>query len=194
MNQAKEEMTSGDYEGANRTFRTLLNSKNVLPNEMSYLFAETLYMIGQYQNSHNFLDKYRDLTGKAGDYYEQSVQLDDMLEIQLGKIEDCGLCDHLGYTLVRCHNCNGEGHLVSDCNYCKGHGINKCLTCLGEGVTITLTALKNKSYKTCTTCEGEGFVACPVCKGKKHLDNSCGICLGSGKESSKGICLHPNLN
>ena len=193
MNQAKKEMKAENYDAANRTFRKLLNSHKILPDELSYLFAETLYMIGQYENSHNFLDKYKKLTQKAGDYYEQSIQLDELLDDKLKEIVMCRICDKKGYTLRVCHNCNGSGHTIENCNYCKGTGISSCMVCLGEGVIITATEFDNKSYKTCLNCQAKGHVACPVCEGSRQIDNSCSVCLGTGKESTKSICLHPDL-
>ena len=63
LNYAKGLMADEDYEGANRTFRQLLKSGEVLPDDLAYLFSETLFMLGQYQNSRNFLNKYLEVTG-----------------------------------------------------------------------------------------------------------------------------------
>ena len=80
MSRAIEEMNSGQYAEANVTFRKMLASKKVLPTNMSYFFAETLYMIKQFHNSENFVNKYLKLAGKGGDYYDQAVGLQKLLE------------------------------------------------------------------------------------------------------------------
>ena len=60
MNKAKAEMKSENYKAANKTFRKALATQKILPTDLSYLFAETLYIIHQYKNSLNFVDKYID--------------------------------------------------------------------------------------------------------------------------------------
>src|SRR5688572_6075621 len=66
--QAKKQMEDGNYQRANLIFRKMLTLKTVLPTEMSYLFAETLYKVGQFENSKNFLEKYLSITDRGSDY------------------------------------------------------------------------------------------------------------------------------
>ena len=47
MELAIAQMNDGDYEAANITFRKILKLNTVLPDDLSYLFAETLYMVNQ---------------------------------------------------------------------------------------------------------------------------------------------------
>ncbi|WP_332912610.1 hypothetical protein [Algoriphagus boritolerans] len=43
-----------DYQTANSIFRNLIDSGLPLPDEMPYYFSETLFELGQYDNSSNF--------------------------------------------------------------------------------------------------------------------------------------------
>ncbi|MEP0710994.1 MAG: molecular chaperone DnaJ, partial [Algoriphagus sp.] len=70
MKGAKAAIERNDYETANSIFRNLIDSGQPLPEEMPYLFAETLFELKQYDNSANFLNKYLELTGFTGSYYE----------------------------------------------------------------------------------------------------------------------------
>jgi len=42
---------------------------------MPYFFAETLFELKQYDNSANFLNKYLELAGFAGDHYKGAQEL-----------------------------------------------------------------------------------------------------------------------
>ncbi len=190
MRKAKVEMQQQNYKKANSTFRKMLATKKVMPTDMSYLFAETLYAINQNENSKNFLTKYLKLTGEAGNYYEQALQLKTLLEKKESEIMDCDLCDTKGYELVTCPLCEGKGLLTATCYYCKGAGKTACKTCHGEGVLITKNKFGKNEYESCPTCHTTGFTTCPVCLGKKVLESQCPDCIGSGKIPSQKICKH----
>jgi len=191
---AQAAMQNGDYESANTQFRKILKLGVKLPSEMPYLFSKTLYEIGQYQNSQSFLDKYFEIMGKAGTYYENAVELEKLLELQLNKSLSCQYCDLSGYRLETCITCNGEKQLLKKCDYCEAKGKVGCTACSGDGVLIQLGAMGNRSYKTCYQCKGEGVNVCPVCEGEKELYTYCPNCLGSGNTSTEAICNHTESN
>lgn len=192
--QAQEFMKNDDYEAANIAFRKILKLGTKLPAEMPYLFAETLYQIEQYQNSKSFLDKYFEIMGKAGTYYENAVELEDKLEKKLNRAFSCSYCDYSGYRLKTCEVCNGEKQLLEECHYCAGVGKVGCEICAGEGVLVQLGPLGNKSYKTCHRCKGEGIHTCSICEGEKEFYNYCSNCLGVGKVATSVICNHKPLS
>ncbi|WP_296618959.1 CDC27 family protein [Marivirga sp.] len=191
---AQVAMQNGDYENANMQFRKILKLGVKLPSEMPYLFAKTLYEIGQYQNSQSFLEKYFEIMGKAGTYYENAEELNKLLELQLNKSLSCQYCDLSGYRLETCATCNGEKQLLKKCDYCEAKGKVGCTACSGDGVLIQLGAMGNRSYKTCHQCQGEGINECPVCEGEKELYTYCPNCLGSGRTSTEVICNHTEHN
>ena len=190
VKEAKALMDAGKYEAANQTFRNILDSKQVIPSELCYYFAETLFMIGQYKNSENFAAKYIELTGKGGDYYKEVIDLQELLANRVDDILACQLCDRNGYRYENCHVCSSTGQLTSQCYYCKGNGLITCQTCLGEGVQIGNTQFGTKTYTTCQICQGNGKHTCPVCTGTKELTNNCYHCAGTGRESSADLCNH----
>jgi hypothetical protein len=191
--RAQSEMKAGEYEKANASFRKILTLKTKLPAEMPYLFAETLYEIGQYENSHSFLEKYFEIMGQAGTYYENALKLEKLLDEKLATNINCQYCDVSGYRLKTCETCQGEKQIFGVCNYCNGKGNVGCQICSGDGVIIELGALGNKSYKTCHRCEGKGYHVCPVCEGEKEFYNYCPTCLGTGTTSTNIICNHKPL-
>lgn len=190
MNQAKAEMQADNYEAANRTFRKALATRKILPTDLSYLFAETLYVVHQYQNSLNFVDKYLSLAGQGGNYYNKAIELKQLLQEEFKRIKECEYCNLSGYRYVTCYNCNGKGTTTELCYNCKGSGKTVCPKCMGQGVYITFNSFSGKQYQECDVCMGKGYVVCNVCEGKKELTGTCSVCLGTGKIASSIICNH----
>lgn len=193
MKEAGAFMDAGNYEEANMSFRKLLALQTVVPTEMCYYFAETLFQLHQYQNSKNFINKYLKLTGTSGPFYRQVLELDKKVDEKFEEIKSCNLCNDKGYRFTTCEKCNGEGHIHQSCSYCKGKGLTACVACGGKGVKITENAFKEKEYKTCTVCESKGVVTCPVCEGSKKEDIVCNQCKGKGKLVINKICNHSPL-
>jgi len=192
--QAQNFMDAGDYEAANIAFRKVLKLGTKLPAEMPYLFAETLFYIEQYQNSKSFLDKYFEIMGKAGTYYDSALALEKKLDKKLNRAVSCNFCDYSGYRLQRCLKCNGAKQLLEECHYCAGVGKVGCAICAGDGVLVQLGALGNKSYKTCHRCKGQGIHTCTTCNGEKAFYTYCSKCLGIGKTAGSTICNHKPLS
>ena len=190
METAITQMNDGDYEAANLTFRKILKLNKVLPDDLSYLFAETLYMVNQIHNSRSFLDKYIRLAGSNGRYYTSAMDLRHFLDDEYELILVCKLCDNRGYRLIPCDICEGEGKITNTCFYCRGVGISGCETCTGEGVTTSFNALGSLQYQTCNNCEGKGQAACRQCKGDKILSDACPACHGTHKKAGSEICEH----
>lgn len=190
MKRALSFMEDKDYSNANTVFRNILATEKVLPNNLSYHFALTLYHIEQYRNSKSFLDKYLKLTGKGGDFYEEAKQLSLLLDEAFMAISECDLCDINGYKFLTCSFCKGQKSTVEKCTKCQAMGIIKCQQCKGEGVVITTNSFGENKYQTCNRCEGKAIHTCDLCNGQKYLNLVCNICLGTGQESSTIICTH----
>lgn len=97
MKGVKAAMERKEYEKANSIFRDLIDSRLPLPEEMPYFFAKTLFGLKQYDHSANFLNKYLELAGFAGDHYKGAQELQKKLNIPRSKINDSQLCDRRGY-------------------------------------------------------------------------------------------------
>lgn len=190
LNKAKAEMKAEKYAEANKTFRKALATRKILPTDLSYLFAETLYIIHQYQNSLNFVDKYIDLAGQGGNYYDKAIELKQLLNNEFDKIKECNYCNLSGYRYIKCNNCLGIGETTETCYNCKGSGATICPKCMGEGVYITFNSFSGKQYHACDICDGKGYSSCHVCEGVKTLSGSCSVCLGTKQKVSATLCDH----
>ena len=188
--KARQQMAADDYEGANVTFRQALATKKVLPTSMSYFFAKTLFVIHQNQNAKNFVEKYIELAGQGGDYYEDAVRLLELINAEFKAIEECKFCNLSGYRYTTCENCGGAGETIEDCYKCHGNSPIMCPKCIGRGVVITVTSFGEKIYTSCDRCQSKGYIDCPICNGEKEISGRCSVCLGTGKKVSKEICTH----
>jgi len=190
MKGAKAALERNDYETANSIFRNLIDSGQPLPEEMPYLFAETLFELKQYDNSANFLNKYLELTGFTGENYKGAQELQKRLEIPLTVIQQCQLCDRRGYRYKTCFTCEGKRQIEQDCHYCKAKGVVGCSRCSGSGMITRMNIFKIVEYFECERCSGKGRLTCPVCEGTLKEVSSCHTCNGSGKLSSEDLCDH----
>ncbi|MTI30604.1 hypothetical protein E1171_07245 [Cytophagales bacterium RKSG123] len=191
--EAKQQMGEGNYESANITFRKMLATRSVLPTEMSYYFAQTLFQIGQFRNSQNFLNKYLDLNGKGAEFYNESIALQDKLDRKLNKAFYCSLCDLNGYKITPCETCKMTGKIQKTCPYCRGQSLARCTLCNGKTVTVKKNVFGEFEYRTCQQCKGKGYSTCELCHGTGLLETNCPDCDGKGHQSTNEICTHPNL-
>ncbi|MCC5921085.1 MAG: tetratricopeptide repeat protein [Cyclobacteriaceae bacterium] len=190
LEKAKQSMDAGDYGAANKQFRQMLSMEEDLPVNMSYLFAETLYMLRQFENAKNFLNRYLKIEGVRGDYYDRALRLQKELDKKIKEIEDCNLCSSKGYKMTSCSQCNGDGELEAPCKKCQGKGNIVCRDCMGDGVRLTVGRVGGIAYEDCKKCSQKGYHACNQCNGEKKIKQDCEKCLGSGLEDTKEICDH----
>jgi hypothetical protein len=190
MKGAQAAMERNEYETANSIFRDLIDSGLPLPEEMPYFFAETLFELKQYDNSANFLNKYLELSGFAGDHYQGAQELQKKLAGPLNEIKVCQLCDRRGYRYKVCFTCDGARQIEQDCDYCKAKGVVGCSRCSGSGMITRVNIFKIVEYFECERCNGNGRLTCPVCEGSLKEVSSCRTCNGSGKLSSENLCDH----
>lgn len=190
LKQAKEQMALQDYQAANGSFREMLALKTVLPTEMCYYFASTLYKLGQYENSLRFTDKYLELAGAGGAFFKESKDLKALLLDKMETIRACAQCDAKGYVLEACPNCEQQGQLTKSCSRCYGREKIKCLSCEGEGVVIEKNHFGQRTYNPCQRCEGNGVQLCPQCEGAGVMAQDCLYCQGSGQVPTARLCEH----
>jgi hypothetical protein len=190
MKGALSAMERKDYQTANSIFRNLIDSGLSLPDEMPYYFAETLFQLGQYDNSNNFLKKYLELTGFNGQNYQGASELKEKLKNPIAQIQSCELCDRRGYRYETCFTCEGHRHTEQSCNYCKSKGIVGCSRCGATGMIKRINVFNIVEFFECERCSGKGRLSCPECEGSGKETAECKTCGGLGKLPSDSICNH----
>lgn len=190
LEKAKTHMKNDNYSAANDVFREMLDDVDVLPTEMSYYFALTLFHLKQYENSRNFIEKYLNLTDHGDDHHEQAIKLKEKLKPKNLEIKECDYCNLQGYRLITCNKCDGKGETTQVCTLCGGNGKTACPRCHSDGIVEYAGPLGNALFKKCPECNGKGVTECARCHGNKKVHSTCPRCLGSGKEATDEICDH----
>lgn len=190
MSRANTAMEKGEYTKANAIFREIIESNQPIPAEMPYLFAKTLYALGQYHNSQSFVNKYLDLNGFKGSYYKQAKALQNQLVNPLAEIVSCQYCDARGYRYGTCETCHGEGKTEQACSLCKGRGIIGCSRCAGDGLVTKKNVFNILEYFECERCSGKGRLTCTACQGTLVEVDTCPVCEGSGHILTEELCDH----
>ena len=190
MKGALAAMERSDYQTANSIFRNLIDSGLPLPEEMPYYFSETLFHLGQYDNSQNFVNKYLELTGFRGQNYESATRLKEKLKVPLAQIIACELCDRRGYRYENCMTCQGKKQIEQACSYCRAKGVVGCSRCGASGMIKKVNVFNIVDFYECERCTGKGRLACPNCSGSGKEVSACKACEGSGKAASTSLCNH----
>jgi hypothetical protein len=190
MKGALAAMERNDFQTANSIFRNLIDSGLPLPDEMPYYFSETLFRLGQFDNSNNFISKYLELTGFTGQHYDAAIALKEKLKVPLAQIEACTYCDTRGYRYRTCFVCEGKKLSEQPCSYCKSKGVVGCSRCGATGMIKRVNVFNLVEFFECERCAGKGRLTCPECEGKGKEISECKTCNGSGHLASDQLCSH----
>jgi hypothetical protein len=147
MQEGVEQMDSGNFTGADQKFKLALKNMDVLPGEICFYFGKNSFFLEQYKQSINWLNKYIELKGTSGQFFNECVEY-------LGKAEKA-------YKFVQEANKQKVQQELSQQNSfdCKGHSFYVCPLCTGEGVLIKPGKL-GTIYQTCPFCIGNGKISC----------------------------------
>lgn len=194
MNSALAEMEKGNFEKANTYFRQIIENGLAIPPEMPYFFAETLFELGQYDNSAAFLNKYLEINGYRGDNYEKAKNLEAELQSHLAAIAECRRCDRRGYRYEYCPTCHGDRQIQQTCSLCRQIGMVGCNKCMGTGIVKVRNIFNIVEYHDCDKCEGKGKITCPKCEGTLTEKSDCRTCKGEGRLTTEELCNHQPSN
>lgn len=146
MDLGSELMANGKYDSAQVEFQFVLENMKKLPSEMAYFFGRNSFHLRKYKQSINWLNKYIQLKGTKGRYYEAAVQYLQFAEDEYIKIQR---------TQVK----QFEEDLESSEYNCGGLEKMLCPVCHGSGVVIK-AGLFDEVYQTCPYSLGEGYLTC----------------------------------
>lgn len=190
LNNAKAEMDKGDFEKANTYFRQIIESNLPISPEMPYYFAVTLYELGQFDNSLNFIQRYIQINGRDAEKYKEARELQRKLQEPVNAILTCEFCNNQGYRIQSCPTCEGKKQISQACDLCKGRGMVGCNRCFGKGLVTKRNVFNLVEYHECEKCEGEGKHSCPTCYGMLNVISACKTCQGNGMVQTEEICNH----
>ena len=92
MDNGKDLMNLGRYDSAQVEFLFVLENMEKLPSEMAYYFGRNSYHLEKYKQSINWLNKYIQLKGTRGRFYEVAIRYlqlseDEYIQIRRGQVK-----------------------------------------------------------------------------------------------------------
>lgn len=146
LDQAVEMMMKGQYEAADREFRELLKAMETLPSDMAYYFGRNSFHLQKYKQSINWLNKYIQLKGTKGRYYEEASKYLQLAEEEYFELNKRAKKDLESGLSGGEYDCGGLDKMI-------------CPVCHGNGVVIKKGPFDNV-YSTCPYSLGESYLSC----------------------------------
>ena len=79
-------MEAGEYQAAETEFIYVMDNMESLPSDMAYYFGRNSFHLNKYKQGINWLNKYIQLKGTQGRYYDMAVKYLQLSEDEYGKI------------------------------------------------------------------------------------------------------------
>ncbi|UII26648.1 hypothetical protein LVD15_25695 [Fulvivirga maritima] len=140
-------MEDEKYTEANALFKDVLAHVKVVPTELCFYFGKNSYHLGKYRQSIDWLNKYIELKGTTGQYFDECSEY-------LEKAKQ-------GFVGVQKEEREEVKNILS-INYdidCGPSGMVICPVCQGKGVIITKGQFRD-TYKTCPYSNDHGLLTC----------------------------------
>lgn len=147
MDSAVALLDAGEYALADVKFRVLLKNMKSVPSDFTFYFGKNSYYVGKYKQSIDWVNKYIELKGTTGRFYEESVNLlkkaeSAFLQEKQQQVENTGAVLSRNYDI----DCGPTGKVI-------------CPVCKGSTVLIKKGPFGNE-YNTCPYCDSHGLLTC----------------------------------
>lgn len=146
MDEAVDLMNLGKYDEANDGFVYVLQNVTTVPSDLAYYFGRNSYHLSKFKQSINWLNKYIQLKGTQGRFYEEATKYLQLSEEQ-----------YLQYASNNKQQIQSD--LASGEYDCGGLSKMICPACRGEGVIFKQGPF-DVLYQTCPYSEGEAYLSC----------------------------------
>ncbi|MEO0555194.1 MAG: hypothetical protein AAF149_18440 [Bacteroidota bacterium] len=140
-------MQEEKYDEAEINFKKVLKESRVVPTILTFYFGKNSYYLGKYKQSIDWLNKYLELKGTDGRFYDECTEL-----LKLA---------NASYLALRQEDQEKAAQiLASDYQVdCGPTGKVICPVCKGRGVIIEVGPFGN-TYKTCPYSDNHGQLTC----------------------------------
>jgi hypothetical protein len=140
-------MDHGEYARADEKFKHVLQNLRSVPSDLTFYFGKNSFFLLQYKQSIDWLNKYIQLKGTTGQYYEEATEWLKKAEAEYIK-EKAGTA--------------GKTQQILSANYdidCGPTGKVTCPVCQGNHVIVKKGAFGD-SFRTCPYCNEHGILTC----------------------------------
>jgi hypothetical protein len=140
-------MDNNEYLAAEAKFKYVLEHVKSVPSDLTFFFGKNSYLLDKYKQSIDWLNKYIQLKGTSGQYYNEATQLLEKAQA--------------GYVKEKAKETKKTEEVLSS-NYdidCGPAGKVTCPVCKGTHVIIKRGAFGD-DYRTCPYCDDHGMLTC----------------------------------
>lgn len=140
-------MDNGEHILADEKFRYVLQNIRSVPSDLTFYFGKNSYHLAEYKQSIDWLNKYIQLKGTTGQYYEEATGLLKKAEAQY---------------VAQKSQASGKTKELLSRNYdidCGPTGKVTCPVCQGNHVIVRKGPFGD-SFKTCPYCNEHGILTC----------------------------------
>ena len=150
MDQGAELMNQGKFAKADTYFLRVLGDVRVVPADLCFYFGKNSYHLHKYKQSIDWLNKYLELKGTKGRFFDQAVEY---LELAKADYET----QRTEKPPVVTENKVKPKPSTIDC---AENPYVRCPVCEGEGVIVGPGKLGSLVYKTCPYSDESGRMTC----------------------------------
>jgi len=147
LDSAVRHIDEGEYELADKKLVYVLNSIKSVPSDLTFYFGKNSFYLGKYKQSIDWLNKYIQLKGTAGQFYSEAVEV-------LKRSEE-------GLIAERSKDVKNVEQVFSNTFDidCGPAGKVMCPVCKGSTVLIKKGYMSDE-YRTCPYCDKHGNLTC----------------------------------
>lgn len=149
MEEGVDLMNQGEFNRADTYFQKVLEEVEVVPAELCFFFGKNSYHLEKYKQSIDWLNKYIELKGTRGQYFDQAKEY-------LALSETDFLAQKRSSTGAPTRKNKAQPQKIN----CENTAFVLCPICQGSGVLIEQGALGSAVYRTCPYSDEQGRMPC----------------------------------
>lgn len=147
LDSAVRFMENGEYAKADTKLVYVLNNVKSVPSDLTFYFGKNSFYLEKYKQSVDWLNKYIQLKGTSGQFYEEAIGI-------LRKAED-GVLKARAQEAAKAEQVLSNAYDID----CGPSGKVVCPVCKGTTVVIKKGYI-NDQYQTCQYCDKHGNLTC----------------------------------
>lgn len=148
LDSAVRYIDEGEYALADKKLVYVLNNVKSVPSDLTFYFGKNSFYLEKYKQSIDWLNKYIQLKGPAGQFYPEAISI-------LKKSEE-GLLKERAKQAVKAEEVLSTSYDID----CGPSGKVICPVCKGTTVILKKGYINETQYQTCQFCDKHGNLTC----------------------------------
>ncbi len=149
MDQGVELMNQGEFIKADVRFLRVLEQVKTVPADLCFYFGKNSYHLKKYKQSIDWLNKYMELKGTTGQFFDQAVEYLKLAEADYAAASEkkTAITEAKPQPRSRTLDCSETPYV-------------RCPVCNGDGVLVEAGKLGTAVFKTCPYSDESGRMRC----------------------------------